>query len=72
MRVKSIKPGDTVKSSEVFSPSGYGFKEIEWLKKPAHIPEPPKQTLYGIEAVDMNGNPAQFLAYPKPFKDALN
>ncbi len=72
MSIKDIKPGDTVKSSEVFSPSDYGFKKFEWVKKPTHIPEPRKQTLYGIEVVDMHGNPAPFFAHPKPFKDSLN
>lgn len=69
MSIKASKPGDTVKA---FTPSYYGFKKFEWVKNPTHIPEPRKQTLYGIEVVDMHGNPAPFIAYPKPFKDSLN
>lgn len=45
MRVKDIKQGAVVEYTEVFSPSDYGFKELEWVKKPTHVPEPRKQTL---------------------------
>lgn len=69
MSPRDIKPGDTVKA---FCPSDYGFKKFEWVKKPTHIPEPRRQTLFGIEVVDMHGNPAPFFAHPKPFKDSLN
>ena len=72
MSVKDIRKGDVVEYTEVFSLSDYGFKKFEWVKKPTHIPEPRKQTLYGIEIVDMHGNPAPFFAHPKPFKDSLN
>lgn len=43
--------------TQVFSPSDYGFKKFEWVKKPTHVPEPRTQTLYGIEVEDADGNP---------------
>ena len=72
MSIKDIKSSDTIKFAKVFSPSDYGVKKTEWIKKPTHIPEPRKQTLYGIEVVDMHGNPAPYFARPKLFKDSLN
>ena len=66
---KDVKPGNTVKA---FSPSDYGFTKFEWVKRPTHIPEPRRQTLYGIEVEDAYGNPMPFFAHPKPFKDSLN
>lgn len=72
MSVKDIQQGDVLEYTEVFSPSDYGFKKFEWVKKPTHIPEPRKQTLYSIAVEDADGNPMPFFAHPKPFKDTLN
>ncbi|MBW3245450.1 hypothetical protein KUV57_22650 [Epibacterium sp. DP7N7-1] len=58
--------------TQVFSPSDYGFKKFEWVKKPTHVPEPRTQTLYGIEVEDADGNPMPYFAHPKPYKDSLN
>lgn len=65
-----IKPGEIIDAFEVIHfPKGDGF---QWAKQPTHFPEQRLLTLYGIEVVDENGDPAPFIAHSTPFKNTLN